>query len=57
MSTHRQSAASGKEPGRAARLLHRIDKLQQRKPFLAIAVGTYKKFSDDQAGNLAALVA
>ena len=40
-----------------AQLLHKIDRAQQRRPFLAVAVGTYKKFSDDQAGNLAALVA
>jgi membrane protein len=57
MSTERQSPAGGKPPGRAAQLLHRIDKMQQRRPALAVAVATYKKFSDDRAGNLAALVA
>src|SRR5258707_15897367 len=43
-----------RQPGR---LLHRIDKLQQRSTFLAVAVATWKKLSDDQAGNLAALIA
>ncbi len=39
------------------RLASRADKLQQRRPWLAVPVATWKKFSDDQAGNLAALVA
>jgi membrane protein len=39
------------------RMLQRIDRLQQPHRGLAIAVGTWKKFSDDQAGNMAALVA
>jgi membrane protein len=39
------------------RQVQRIDRLQQPHRILAIAVGTWKKFSDDQAGNLAALVA
>lgn len=37
--------------------MHRIDRAQQGRRWLAIAVGTYKKFGDDQAGNLAALIA
>jgi membrane protein len=57
MSEARPGPADGKAPGKAARLLRRVDKLQQRKPFLAVAFGTYKKFSDDQAGYLAALIA
>jgi membrane protein len=39
------------------RQLQRIDRFQQPRKPLAIAVATWKKFSDDQAGNLAALVA
>ena len=57
MSEGRDSPAAGKAPGKATRLLHKADKLQQRRPFLAVAFGTYKKFSDDQAGYLAALIA
>ncbi|HCU93762.1 MAG TPA: ribonuclease BN [Actinobacteria bacterium] len=39
------------------RLLLAADRLQQRWSWLAFAVAVWKKFSDDQAGNLAALVA
>jgi membrane protein len=39
------------------RLIHAVDRAQQARPWLAVPVGTYKKFSDDQAGNLAALIA
>ncbi len=42
---------------RPQRLLHAVDRLQQRTRVLAIAVATWKKFSDNQAGNLAALIA
>lgn len=38
------------------RRLRRLDELQQRHRPLAVAVGVAKKFGDDQAGNLAALV-
>ncbi len=38
-------------------LAHAADRLQQRNPVLAVAVATWKKFSDNQAGNLAALIA
>jgi YihY family inner membrane protein len=34
-----------------------VDRSQQRLPGLSFVVGVWKKFSDDQAGNLAALVA
>ena len=34
-----------------------VDRAQQHRPWLAVAVATWKKFSDDQAGNLAALIA
>jgi membrane protein len=38
-------------------MVQAIDRAQQRHPWLAIGVATWKKFGDDQAGNLAALVA
>ena len=38
-------------------LLAAVDRFQQRTPGLAVAVGTWRKFSDDQAGNLAVLIA
>jgi membrane protein len=41
----------------ARSLLQKADSLQQRHPWLAVPVATWKKFSDDQAGNLAALIA
>jgi len=34
-----------------------VDRFQQRRPFLAFPVALAKKFSDDRAGNLAALIA
>src|ERR1700684_2233725 len=39
------------------RLIHAVDRAQQTRSWLAVGVGTYKKFGDDQAGNLAALIA
>jgi YihY family inner membrane protein len=41
----------------AKRLLGRADQLQQGHAWLAFPVATWKKFGDDQAGNLAALIA
>jgi membrane protein len=41
----------------AQRLLHKADSAQQDRDWLAVAVATLKKFGDDQAGNLAALIA
>jgi len=38
-------------------VLRRIDKIQQRNPPLAFLYGVVKKFGDDQAGYLAALIA
>jgi YihY family inner membrane protein len=38
-------------------MVRAIDRAQQRHSWLAMVVATWKKFSDDQAGNLAALVA
>jgi membrane protein len=39
------------------RLIRAVDRAQQARPWLAVPVATYKKFGDDQAGNLAALIA
>jgi membrane protein len=39
------------------RLLSRADRVQQSRSWLAVPVATYKKFGDDEAGNLAALIA
>src|SRR5450759_2073374 len=39
------------------RLLRAADAFQQRRPWLAFPVAAGKKFGDDQAGNLAALIA
>jgi membrane protein len=39
------------------RWLDKADKLQQSRPWLAVPVATWKTFSDNQAGNLAALIA
>jgi membrane protein len=45
-------------PGNRFRgFVERLDGAQQRSRFLAVAVATWKKFGDDQAGNLAALIA
>lgn len=52
-----QQSGVGSLLSRSERLLHATDRLQQRRPALAIAVATWKKFDDDQAGNLAALIA
>src|ERR1700689_1560477 len=37
--------------------VRRFDRYQQRKRWLAIPVAVFKKFGNDQGGNLAALVA
>jgi membrane protein len=39
------------------RLVHKVDDFQQSRRWLAVPVATWKKFSDNQAGNLAALIA
>jgi membrane protein len=41
----------------ATRLIDKADNLQQSYPWLAVPFATVKKFGDDQAGNLAALIA
>ena len=42
---------------RAGQAVRTLDRVQQRHGWLAFLVAVWKKFSDDQAGNLAALVA
>jgi membrane protein len=39
------------------RLLKRADELQQQRPWLGVPIATVQKFTDDRAGNLAALIA
>jgi YihY family inner membrane protein len=41
----------------AQRAIRAADELQQRHAWLAVPVAVWKKFGDDQAGNLAALIA
>jgi membrane protein len=57
MSRARRGRAAARLREKAERLERRMARLQQRRPFLAVAFGTYKKFSDDQAGYLAGLIA
>jgi membrane protein len=53
-----EARRAGAEAGRRFRkLAERADKAQQHNRFLAVAIATWKKFGDDQAGNLAALIA
>jgi membrane protein len=42
---------------RAEKAARAVDRLQQRHAWLAFPVAVWKKFGDDQAGNLAALIA
>jgi membrane protein len=41
----------------AQRMLRGADQLQQRQRWLSFVIAAFKKFGDDQAGNLAALIA
>ena len=43
--------------GRFRRSAHRVDAAQQRHPWLALPAGVVRKFADDRAGGLAALIA
>lgn len=43
--------------GTAKRVVRAVDEYQQRHAWLAFPVAVWKKFGDDQAGNLAALIA
>ena len=53
---HRRAPDSGLA-ARAKGLVRSIERAQERWPWLAVAVATWKKFSDNRAGNLAALIA
>jgi membrane protein len=57
MSTAGRGSAAARLRAKAGQLEHKIARLQQRKPVLAVLFATYKKFSDDQAGYLAGLIA
>ena len=52
-------STGGRAPAmnRAEQAVRRLDRMQQRHAWLGFPVAVRKKFSDDQAGNLAALVA
>ena len=56
-SAHDASAHNEGLGDKAKGLIHSLDRAQQDRAWLAIAVATAKKFADDQARNLAALVA
>ena len=45
-----------KGDGAAQRLLHRADEIQRSHPSIAFPFAVFKKFSDDRAGQLAALI-
>jgi membrane protein len=62
--TARARRVAGGRPGygacimnRVQKMLQAVDRFQQRHRWLAFAVASWKKFGDDQAGNLAALIA
>jgi membrane protein len=58
MNEARRSTPAGRPPGtKKEQLQRKAARLQQRKPYLAVIYATYQKFSDDQAGYLAALIA
>src|SRR5689334_10870590 len=58
-SAKRWASAGSREASMKAikRLLGRLDEYQQRHRWLAFPLAVNKKFGDDQAGNLAALIA
>ncbi|MDX6243859.1 MAG: hypothetical protein QOE76_1582, partial [Frankiales bacterium] len=45
------------EKNKAKRAANRLDEFQQRHPTLGFPVAVWRKFGEDQAGNLAALIA
>jgi membrane protein len=57
MNAERHPSQNGHILSKPRKLLDRADRLQQRSPLVAVALATWKKFGDDQAGNLAALIA
>ena len=48
---------NSESPSKANRAIRAADEFQQRRPWLALPVAVWKKFGDDSAGNLAALIA
>jgi YihY family inner membrane protein len=57
MNAEHRRARGGGLASRRKRWMQAVDQAQQRRPWLAVAFATLKKFGDDQAGNLAALIA
>jgi membrane protein len=57
MSKAAQSAPDGQADGRVGRLMQGADRLQRRRPVLSVAVAMTKKFAEERAWNLAALIA
>lgn len=57
MNANTRPSRFGQLAAKPKQLLDRVDLLQQRSPPLAVAIATWKKFTDDQAGHLAALIA
>jgi membrane protein len=55
MGTHQQAGKG--PPAKASGFIKSVDRAQRDRPWIAVPVATCKKFSDDRAGNLAALVA
>jgi membrane protein len=55
MGAHQQ--AGNGPAAKASGFIKSVDRAQRDRPWIAVAVATVKKFSDDRAGNLAALVA
>ena len=55
MGVHQQ--AGNGPAAKASRFIRSVDRAQRDRPWIAVVVATVKKFSDDRAGNLAALVA
>ncbi|HET7487505.1 MAG TPA: YihY/virulence factor BrkB family protein [Acidimicrobiales bacterium] len=45
------------QPAPPNKIVRRVDELQQRRPWLAFPLAVVRKFGDDSAGNLAALIA
>lgn len=52
-----QKQAAKDLAAKASGLIKSVDRAQRDRPWIGVLVATWKKFSDDQAGNLAALVA
>jgi membrane protein len=48
---------AGDAAGGAGRVVDALDRAQRRRPWLGFPVAVWKKFGDDQAGDLAALIA